>query len=81
MYLLDSKIPWRRIDGPSTKKDSSGAFVTQLDVGWIDANNGDTFGCEPSPGVDAEVKVHAIREGSISFNDEITNRTILQARC
>ena len=67
--------------GLQLKKDSSGAFVTQLDVGWIDATSGDTFGCEPSPGVDAEVKVHVIREGSISFNDEITNRTILQARC
>ena len=67
--------------GHQLKKDSSGAFVTQLDVGWIDVDSADTFGCEPSPGVDAEVKVHVIREGNVSFNDEITNRAILQARC
>ena len=63
------------------KKDSSGAFVTQLDVGWIDAKSGDTFGCQPSPGVDAEVKVHVIREGNVSFDNEITNCTILQEQC
>ena len=67
--------------GLQLKKDSSGAFVTQLDVGLIDVNSGDTFGCEPSPGVDAEVKVHVIREGNVSVNNEITNRTILQEQC
>ena len=63
------------------KKDSSGAFVTQLDVGWIDAKSGDTFGCQPSPGVDAEVRVHVIREGNVNVNTEITNRKILQEQC
>ena len=67
--------------GHQLEKDSSGAFVTQLDVGWIDVNSGDTFGCQPSPGVDAEVKVHVIREGNVSFNYEITNHTFLQERC
>ena len=67
--------------GLQLKKDSSGAFVTQLDVGWIDVNSGDTFGCQPSPGVDAEVKVHVIREGNVRVNNEITNHTILQEQC
>ena len=45
------------------EKDSSGAFVTSLDVGRIEADSGATYGCQPSPGVDTEVKVHVIKEG------------------
>ena len=44
-------------------RDSSGAFVTGLDVGWIKPESADTYGCQPSPGTGAEVKVHVIREG------------------
>ena len=47
------------------EKDSSGAFVTSLDVGRIEADSGATYGCQPSPGVDTEVKVHVIKEGII----------------
>ena len=46
------------------EKDESGAFITTLDVGLIKADGGNTYGCQPSPGVDAEVKVHVIREGT-----------------
>ena len=45
------------------EKDSSGAFVTSLDVGWIKSDSGDIFGCQPSLGASSEVKVHVIREG------------------
>ena len=46
------------------EKDSSGAFVTSLDVGWIESDSGAIFGCQPSPGAGAEVKVHVIKEGN-----------------
>ena len=29
----------------------------------IEGDSGDTYGCQPSPGPAAEVKVHVIREG------------------
>ena len=33
-------------------------------MGLIKEDAGNTYGCQPSPGVDAEVKVHVIREGT-----------------
>ena len=39
--------------------------MTSLDIGWITSDSGDTYGCQPSPGAGAEVKVHVIREGGI----------------
>ena len=44
-------------------KDPSGVFITSLEVGKINADSGDTYGCQPNPGVAAEVKVHVIKEG------------------
>ena len=45
------------------EKDPSGVFITSLEVGKIKADSGDTYGCQPNPGVAAEVKVHVIKEG------------------
>ena len=58
------------------ERDSSGAFVTSLDVGWINSDSGDTYGCQPSPGAGAEVKVHVIRGGIIVLTMNILSRII-----
>jgi len=47
------------------EKDPSGVFITSLEVGKINADSGDTYGCQPNPGVAAEVKVHVIKEGTM----------------
>ena len=46
------------------KQDPSGVFITSLEVDRIEADSGDTYGCQPNPGVAAEVKVHVIKEGN-----------------
>ena len=33
----------------------------------IERDSGDTYGCQPSPGPAAEVKVHVIREGGMAI--------------
>ena len=33
----------------------------------IERDSGDTYGCQPSPGPAAEVKVHVIREGGLAI--------------
>ena len=33
----------------------------------IERDSGDTYGCQPSPGPAAEVKVHVIREGGLTI--------------
>ena len=47
------------------EQDPSGGFITSLEVDRIEADSGDTYGCQPNPGVAAEVKVHVIKEGNI----------------
>ena len=46
------------------EQDPSGVFITSLEVDRIEADSGDTYGCQPNPGVAAEVKVHVIKEGN-----------------
>jgi len=46
-------------------QDSAGRFISQLTVERIEGDSGDTYGCQPSPGPAAEVKVHVIREGTM----------------
>ena len=62
-------------------KDSTGSFVTSLDVDQINDSNGETFGCQPSPGEDAEVKVHVITEGKSSFENQMSNDAFLKEQC
>jgi len=47
------------------EQDPSGVFITSLEVDRIEADSGDTYGCQPNPGVAAEVKVHVIKEGTM----------------
>lgn len=49
----------------SLEKDQEGRFVSRITVERIDRDSGDTYGCQPSPGPAAEVKVHVIREGTM----------------
>jgi len=47
------------------EQDPSGVFISRLEVDRIEADSGDTYGCQPNPGLAAEVKVHVIKEGTM----------------
>ena len=38
-----------------------------IEVDRIEADSGDTYGCQPNPGLAAEVKVHVIKEGTFKI--------------
>ena len=49
------------------EQDPSGVFISRLEVDRIEADSGDTYGCQPNPGLAAEVKVHVIKEGTFKI--------------
>ena len=57
-----------------------------MEVDRLEADSGDTYGCQPNPGVAVEVKDHVIKEGNLRtqtpyLDSELTNRFRKYAHC